>query len=78
MPRYLVRGSAHVDVYAEVEADSMAEAMNMVEEDISLDNYCGNFGSDKLCGVCDTDRTEAGVSPSEIEWEAVEEIVDGK
>lgn len=75
MKKYIVTGYASVTVEVTVEAENKEEAIKKAYDNVSIDNYCGNGGTDKLIGVCDTDEATVSIYPdSELEYEEVEEI----
>lgn len=76
MKKYIVTGYAKVIVEVTVEAENEEEAIKKAYDNIGIDNYCGNGGTDKLVGVCDTDEVKASIYPdSDIEYTEVEEAV---
>ena len=75
MKKYTVTGYANVVVEVTVEAENEEEAIEKAYDNVSIDNYCGNGGIDKLIGVCNTDEATAGIYVvDELEYEGVEEI----
>ena len=61
----------------EVSADAaqFEEAIEKAYDNVSIDNYYGNGGTDKLIGVCNTNEATASIyADSELEYEEVEEI----
>ena len=75
MKKYTVTGYANVVVEVTVEAENEEEAIEKAYDNVGIDNYCGNGGSNKLIGVCDTDEATAGIYVvDELEYEGVEEI----
>lgn len=49
--------------------------MKKAYENVSIDNYYGNGGTDKLIGVCDTDEATASIyADSELDYVEAEEI----
>lgn len=75
MKKYTVTGYANVVVEVTVEAENKEEAIEKAYDNVSIDNYCGNGGKDKLIGVCDTDEATASIYvDSELEYAEVEEI----
>ena len=51
------------------------EAIEKAYDNVSIDNYCGNGGVDKLIGVCNTDVATASIyADNELEYTEVEEI----
>ncbi len=60
---------------AEREGGYNEEAIEKAYDNVSIDNYCGNGGTDKLIGVCDTDEATASIyAYSELDYVEVEEI----
>ena len=75
MKKYTVTGYANVVVEVMVEAENEEEAIQKAYDNVSIDNYCGNGGTDKLIGVCDTDEATASIyDDSELEFAEVEEV----
>ena len=75
MKQYTVTGYANVVVEVTVEAENEEEAIEKAYDNVSIDNYYGNGGVDKLIGVCDTDEATASIySDSELEFAEVEEV----
>ena len=75
MKKYTVTGYANVVVEVTVEAENEEEAIEKAYDNVSIDNYYGNGGTDKLIGVCDTDEATASIyADSELEYTEVEEI----
>lgn len=75
MKKYTVTGYANVVVEVTVEAENEEEAIEKAYDNVSIDSYCGNGGTDKLIGVCNTDEATANIyADSELEYEEVEEI----
>lgn len=75
MKKYIVTGYANVVVEVTVEAENKEEAIEKAYDNVSIDNYCGNGGTDKLIGVCNTDEATASIyADSELEYAEVEEI----
>ena len=75
MKKYTVTGYANVVVEVTVEAENEEEAIQKAHDNVSIDNYCGNGGVDKLIGVCDTDEATASIyADSELEFAEVEEV----
>lgn len=75
MKKYTVTGYANVVVEVTVEAENEEEAIEKASQNVSIDNYCGNGGVDKLIGVCDTDEAIASIySDSELDYVEVEEV----
>lgn len=75
MKKYTVTGYANVVVEVTVEAENEEEALEKAYRNVSIDNYCGNGGVDKLIGVCDTDEATASIyADSELEYAEVEEV----
>ena len=75
MKKYIVTGYANVVVEVTVEAENKEEAIEKAYDNVSIDNYCGNGGTDKLIGVCDTDEATASIyADSELEFAEVEEV----
>ena len=75
MKKYTVTGYANVVVEVTVEAENKGEAIEKAYDNVSIDNYCGNGGVDKLIGVCDTDEATASIyAVSELEFAEVEEV----
>ena len=74
MKKYTVTGYANVVVEVTVEAEN-EEAIEKAYDNVSIDNYYGNGGVDKLIGVCDTDEATASIyADSELEFAEVEEV----
>ena len=75
MKKYTVTGYAQVVVEVTVEAENEEEAIQKAYDNVSIDNYYGNGGVDKLIGVCDTDEATASIyADSELEFAEVEEV----
>lgn len=75
MQKYTVTGYANVVVEVTVEAENEEEAIEKAYDNVSIDNYYGNGGTDKLIGVCDTDEATASIyADSELDYVKVEEI----
>lgn len=75
MKKYTVTGYANVVVEVTVEADNEEEAIQKAYDNVSIDNYCGNGGTDKLIGVCDSDEATASIySDIELDYVEAEEI----
>ena len=75
MKKYTVTGYAQVVVEVTVEAENEEEAIEKAYDNVSIDNYYGNGGVDKLIGVCDTDEATASIyADSELEFAEVEEV----
>ena len=73
--KYTVKGYANVVVEVTIEADNGEEAIQKASQNVSIDNYCGNGGTDKLIGVCDTDEATASIyADSELDYVEVEEV----
>lgn len=75
MKKYIVTGYANVVIEVTVEAENKGEAFKKAYENVGIDNYCGNGGTDKLIGVCDTDEATASIyADSELDYVEAEEI----
>lgn len=75
MKKYIVTGYTRVTVEVTVEAENEEEAIEKAYDNVGIDSCCGNGGSNKLIGVCDTDEATAGIYVvDELEYEEVEEI----
>lgn len=75
MKKYIVTGYTRVIVEVVVEAENKEDAIEKAYDNVSIDSYCGNGGSDKIIGVCDTDEATASIyAADELEYEEVEEI----
>lgn len=75
MKKYIVTGYANVVVEVTVDAENKEEAIEKAYDNVSIDNYCGNGGKDKLIGVCNTDEATASIyADNELEYTEVEEI----
>lgn len=75
MKKYTVTGYANVVVEVTVEAENEEEAIEKAYDNVSIDNYCGDGGTDKLIGVCNTNEAAAAIYvDSELEYEDVVEI----
>ena len=75
MKKYTVTGYANVVVEVTVEAENEEEAIEKAYDNVSIDSYCGNGGTDKLIGVCNTNEATASIYvDSELEYAEVEEI----
>ena len=75
MKKYIITGYTEVTVEVTVEAENEEEAIEKAYDNVSIDNYCGNGGTDKLIGVCDTDEAIASIyADNELEYTEVEEI----
>ena len=75
MKKYTVTGYIEVTIEVTVEAENEEEAIEKAYDNVSIDNYYGNGGVDKLIGVCDTDEATASIyADSELEFAEVEEV----
>ena len=75
MKKYTVTGYANVVVEVTVEAENKEEAIEKAYDNVSIGNYCGNGGIDKLIGVCDSDEATASIyADSELDYVEVEEV----
>lgn len=75
MKKYTVTGYANVVVEVTVEAENEEEAIEKAYDNVGIDNYCGNGGTDKIIGVCDTDEATASIYvDSELDYVEVEEV----
>lgn len=75
MKKYIITGYTEITVEVTVEAENEEEAIEKAYDNVSIDNYCGNGGVDKLIGVCDTDEATASIyADNELEYTEVEEI----
>lgn len=75
MKKYTVTGYANVVVEVTVDAENEEEAIEKAYDNVDIDSYCGNGGTDKLIGVCNTNEATASIYvDSELEYEKVEEI----
>ena len=75
MKKYTVTVYAQVVVEVTVEAENEEEAFEKAYDNVSIANYCGNGGTDKLIGVCNTDEATASIyADSEFEFAEVEEV----
>ena len=75
MKKYIITGYTEVTVEVTVEAENEEEAIEMAYDNVSIDNYCGNGGTDKLIGVCNTDEATASIyADSELDYVEVEEV----
>ena len=75
MKKYIITGYTEVTVEVTVEAENEEEAIEKAYDNVSIDNYCGNGGTDKLIGVCNTDEATASIyADSELEFAEVEEV----
>ena len=75
MKKYTVTGYVNVVVEVMVEAENEEEAIQKAYDNVSIDNYYGNGGVDKLIGVCDTDEATASIyADSELDYVEVEEV----
>lgn len=75
MKKYIVSGKTTAFISVKIEAESKEEAIKKAYDNVGIDSYCGNGGSNKLIGVCDTDEATAGIYVvDELEYEEVEEI----
>ena len=75
MKKYIITGYTKVTVEVTVEAENEEEAIEKAYDNVSIDNYCGNGGTDKLIGVCNTDEATASIyADNELEYTEVEEI----
>ena len=75
MKKYTVTGYANVVVEVTVEAENEEEAIEKAYDNVSIDNYFGNGGTDKLIGVCNTDEATASIYvDSELDYVEVEEV----
>lgn len=73
--KYIITGYTEVTVEVTVEAENEEEAIEKAYDNVSIDNYCGNGGTDKLIGVCNTDEATASIyADNELEYTEVEEI----
>lgn len=51
------------------------EAIEKAYDNIGLDSYCGNGGTDKLVGIRDTDEAEGSImADGDIEYDEAEVI----
>lgn len=58
-----------------MDAKQKGEAIKKAYDNVSIDNYCGNGGTDKLIGVCDTDEATASIyADSELDYVEVEKL----
>lgn len=75
MKKYIVTGYAGVIVEVEVEAKNKEDAIEKAYDNVYIDSYRGNGGSNKLIGVCDTDEATADIYVvDELEYKVVEEL----
>ena len=75
MTKYIITGYTEVTIEVTVEAANEEEAIEKAYDNVSIDNYFGNGGVDKLIGVCDTDEATASIyADSELEFAEVEEV----
>lgn len=75
MKKYIITGYTEVTVEVTVEAENEKEAIEKAYDNVSIDNYCGNGGTDKLIGVCNTDEATASIyADSELEYAEAEEV----
>lgn len=75
MKKYIITGYTEVTIEVTVEAENEEEAIEKAYDNVSIDNYFGNGGVDKLIGVCDTDEATASIyADSELEFAEVEEV----
>lgn len=75
MKKYIVTGYANVVVEVTVEAENEGEAFSKAYQNVSIDSYCGNGGTDKLIGVCNTDEATASIYvDSELDYVEAEEV----
>lgn len=75
MKKYIVTGYARVTVEVEVEAENKKDAIEKAYDNVDIDSYCGNGGTDKLIGVCNTDEATASIyADSELDYVEVEEV----
>ena len=75
MKKYIITGYTEVTVEVTVEAENEEEAIEKAYDNVSIDNYCGNGGTDKLIGVCNTDEATASIyADSELDYVEVEEV----
>ena len=75
MKKYTVTGYANVVVEVTVVAENEEEAIEKAYQNVSIDNYCGNGGTDKLIGVRNTDEATASIYvDSELDYVEVEEV----
>lgn len=75
MKKYIITGYTEVTVEVTVAAENKEDAIEKAYDNVGIDSYCGNGGSNKLIGVCDTDEAKAGIYvDDELEYTEVEEI----
>ena len=75
MKKYIITGYTEVTIEVTVEAENEEEAIEKAYDNVSIDNYFGNGGVDKLIGVCDTDEATASIyADSELDYVEVEEV----
>ena len=75
MKKYIITGYTEVTVEVTVEAENEEEAIEKAYDNVSIDNYCGNGGTDKLIGVCNTNEATASIyADSELDYVEVEEV----
>ena len=75
MKKYIITGYTEVTIEVTVEAENEEEAIEKAYDNVSIDNYFGNGGVDKLIGVCDTDEATASIyADSELKFAEVEEV----
>lgn len=75
MQQYIVTGYTRVTVKVTVEAENEEEAIEKAYDNVSIDNFCGNGGTDKFIGVCDTDEATASIyADSDLDYVEVEEV----
>lgn len=75
MKKYIVTGYTRVIVEVTVEAENEEEAIEKAYDNVSIVSYCGNGGTDKLIGVCNTDEATASIYvDSELDYVEVEKL----
>lgn len=75
MKKYIVTGYTRVIVEVTVEAENEEEAIEKAYDNVSIASYCGNGGTDKLIGVCNTDEATASIYvDSELDYVEVEKL----
>lgn len=79
MAKYLVKGKIMLSCEVIVEAENEEDAIEKAYDNINIDSYCGNGGTDKLVGVCNTDEAKASIYPDgDIEYDEAEVMDDGE
>lgn len=68
MAVYNVHGKVYMDIYVEVEAESIEDAIDICEGDISVNEYVNDTVGVEW-GDCDIEEVQVAAWGNEIEWE---------